>query len=69
VSLYSQHPELVAYLAENLRGGAKHYILAEYEPALVAWIDAIDEHGHLEIPARCSATWSPLLSDWPQYVR
>jgi len=69
MSLYSQHPDLVAYLTDNLRGGAKHYILAEYEPALQRWLDAICDDGSLEISAEYSATYAPLLSDWPQYVR
>ena len=69
MNLYAQHPELVAYLTDNLRGGALHYILREHEPALVAWLDSIGEDGQLEISPRHSITRSPLLSDWPQYIK
>jgi len=68
VNLYEQHPALAAYLADNLRGGARHYILVKYEPALTAWLDQIDGSGQLEIPPRHSVTRSPLLSHWPQYT-
>ena len=67
MNLYAQHPELVAYLTANLRGGALHYILKEHEPALLAWLDSIGEDGNLEISARYSANRSPLISNWPQY--
>ena len=68
MNLYAQYPDLVAYLTDNLRGGALHYIMAKHEPALVAWLDSISEDGQLEISARYSATRSPIVSDWPQYV-
>ena len=68
MNLYAQHPELVAYLSENLRGGALHYILAKHEPALVSWLDSIADDGSLEISARYSANRSPLVSNWPQYA-
>ena len=68
MSLYQQHPELVAYLTESLRAGALHYILKQHEPSLQSWLDSIADDGSLEIPGRHSITRGPLLSDWPQYA-
>lgn len=60
-----KYTEFLAWLREHVDDEARERL--EYsDAALAAWLNKIDEDGHIEIPAFYSASGRPVIGSFPE---
>ena len=66
--LIYQYPEFARFIRENVSTASRDMLASEdlSDHAMTAWLNSIDEDGHIEISGRYSLSGNPVVGNFPE---